>query len=53
MPSDHAIISYVKSGIRIVGYSFLFLVDHHPSIWIVGAFLIIAEIIGIIEEIGY
>jgi len=53
MPSDHAKISYVKSAIRICGFLSLFLVDHHPAIWWAAGLLILAEIIGIVEEFGY
>jgi len=53
MASAHAKISYVKSGVRILGYGCLFLVDHHPAVYAAAGLLIIAEIIGIVEEIGY
>jgi hypothetical protein len=53
MASAHAKISYVKSGVRILGYGCLFFVDHHPAIYACAVFLILAEVIGIIEEIGY
>lgn len=53
MASDHAKISYLKSAIRIVGYTCFLFVDHHPAIVLAGAVLIISEIIGIIEEIGH
>ncbi len=43
--SKHKKISFVKSGIRIAGY---FYVLH----WQAGLLLVIAEILGIIEEIG-
>lgn len=53
MPSDHAKISYVKSAIRIIGYLFLGAISHHPAAPVAAGFLIIAEIIGIIEEFGH
>ncbi len=53
MASAHAKISYVKSAIRIVGYLCFFAVDRHPMIWLAAVLLIVAEIIGIVEEIGY
>ena len=53
MASDHAKISYLKSGVRILGYLCLFLVDRHPAILFAAGFLIVAEVIGIVEEIGY
>jgi hypothetical protein len=48
----HAQLSYMKSGIRIFGYTGLFEVSNHPSIWGAAALLILAEIIGIVEEFG-
>ena len=48
MPNQkwHQIISFVKSGVRIVGYGFL------PFNLIIAAgILILSEIIGIIEEL--
>ena len=53
MPSDHAKISYLKSGIRILGYAAMLFVDHHPCIVLAGGLLIVAEIIGIVEEFGH
>lgn len=53
MASDHAKISYVKSGVRIVGALFLFGVERHPLVWVFAVFFIVAEIIGIVEEVGY
>lgn len=54
MASDHAKISYVKSGIRILGYLALTGVGHqHPCVVGAGILLIVAEIIGIIEEFGH
>ena len=44
-PRLHAIMSFIKSGVRIVGYGFL------PfDIWIAAGLLIAAELIGIVEE---
>jgi hypothetical protein len=42
----HQIISFIKSGIRIAGYGFLFF-----SVPIAAGVLILSEIIGIIEEL--
>jgi len=53
MASEHAVISYFKSGIRIIGYLCFLLVDHHPCIVVAGAVLIFAEMFGIVEEIGH
>ncbi len=53
MASEHAKISYLKSGIRIAGYLCFFGVSRHPAIFFAAVFLIGAEIVGIIEEIGY
>ena len=45
-PKLHQIISFIKSGVRILGYISL------PFSIIIAAFLLaIAEIIGIIEEL--
>ena len=44
-PRLHAIMSFIKSGVRIVGYGFL------PfDIWVAAGLLIAAEAIGIVEE---
>jgi hypothetical protein len=54
MASAHAKISYVKSGVRILGYLFMGGVGHqHPCLVLAAGLLIVAEIIGIVEEIGY
>ena len=53
MPSEHAKISYLKSGIRIAGYACLFFVGHHPAIFFAAAWLIGAEVLGIVEEFGH
>lgn len=48
----HQTISFVKSGFRIVGFAALF----GPAplhLWIASVLLIIAEVIGIVEEIGH
>jgi uncharacterized membrane protein len=44
-PKLHQIISFVKSGIRIIGYACI------PfSLFWATAFLILSEVVGIIEE---
>ena len=53
MASAHAKISWLKSGIRIVGYIFLGGISHHPAAQVAAVFLIAAEILGICEEIDY
>ena len=54
MASEHAVISYVKSGVRILGYFLLGCVGHqHPCIVAAAVLLTLAEIIGIIEEFGH
>ena len=45
-PKLHQEISFVKSGVRIVGYIFLFI-----NIPAAAVLLIVSEIIGIIEEL--
>jgi len=44
-PKKHQIISFIKSGIRIIGYGFL-VVDPVTAIVI----LVASEVVGIIEE---
>jgi hypothetical protein len=46
----HQTISFIKSGIRILGY--LLLVSPHPIMFAVFA-LVVSEGIGILEEIGH
>jgi hypothetical protein len=42
----HQKISFIKSGIRFAGYGFL------PfNLWVAGGLLVIAEVIGVIEEL--
>jgi hypothetical protein len=45
----HQTISFIKSGIRILGY--LLICSPHP-LWIAGVILVVSEAIGIWEEIG-
>jgi hypothetical protein len=53
MASEHAKISYIKSFFRIGGYLFLYAVDHHPVIYVAATLLILAEVLGIVEEFGH
>lgn len=53
MASAHAKISYIKSAVRLLGYLFLGCVSHHPVVTLAAILLGIAEIIGIVEEVGY
>jgi hypothetical protein len=46
----HTKLSYIKSGIRIAGYCFL-CVFGEPLLTIAAGFLIVAETIGIVEEL--
>jgi hypothetical protein len=48
----HAQLSYIKSGIRIFGYLFMLGVTQHPCILVAAILLLIAEVVGIVEEIG-
>ena len=42
----HRIVSFIKSGVRIIGYAFI------PfNLWIATGLLIVSEIVGIIEEL--
>lgn len=48
----HQTISFVKSALRVLGYMSLF----GPAplhLWIASVFLIVAEAVGIVEEIGH
>lgn len=45
---SHQTISFIKSGIRIVGY-ILIPVSLVPA----AIFLIVSEIVGVVEEIGH
>ena len=45
-PKKHQIISFIKSGIRILGYVFILI-----NLQIAVGLLIISEIIGIFEEL--
>ena len=45
-PKKHKIISFIKSGVRILGYIFLFV-----NIPVAAYILIGSEVIGIIEEL--
>ena len=45
-PKKHQLISFIKSGVRLLGYIFL------PfNLYIAMSILLISEIIGIIEEL--
>lgn len=49
----HTRLSYIKSGVRIVGYLCLIvpgIVLSIPGLWIGGGLLFVAELIGIAEE---
>lgn len=49
----HTKLSYVKSGVRIVGYAALVItgvVLDIPGLWLAGGLLAVAEGIGIAEE---
>ena len=45
-PKKHQIISFIKSGIRILGYVFILI-----NLQIAVGLLVISEIIGIFEEL--
>ena len=45
-PKKHQLISFIKSGIRILGYVFILI-----NLQIAVGLLIISEIIGIFEEL--
>ena len=48
MNLTHQQISFVKSGLRILGYILLF-----PVSVLAALVLIVSEIVGIVEEIGH
>jgi hypothetical protein len=45
----HQHISFIKSGIRILGYALLFV---HEPLWPITV-LIFSELIGVVEEVGH
>ncbi len=49
-PKKHLIVSLGKSVVRIVGYTLLFFTHNDYCIY-AGVVLLLAEIIGIIEEV--
>ena len=50
--SFHNKVSLVKSGCRISAGVALLALPGHPVIWTAGIFLIIAEVLGILEEVS-
>ena len=42
----HQIISFIKSGIRILGYCFIVI-----NLWMAAILLILSEVVGILEEL--
>jgi hypothetical protein len=48
----HAKVSYIKSTVRIFGYISLTEVITNPWAAAVAGLLIVAEVLGIIEELG-
>ena len=50
---SHKALSFLKSGIRIIGYFVLWLAfPVNPEIFAASMILILSEIIGIVEEVG-
>ncbi len=49
--TKHQVISFIKSGIRIIGYALLIVAV--PTIWMVLASIILigSEVVGILEEL--
>ena len=45
-PTNHQLISFLKSAVRISGYILLFY-----SLWIAVPVLVLSELIGIVEEL--
>ena len=45
-PKNHQIVSFIKSGMRIIGYCFI-----PYNLGIAASILILSEIVGIIEEL--
>ncbi len=50
-PKLHQTVSFVKSGIRILGYVLLPAVVPTPLMGFIAAVLVISELIGIAEEL--
>ena len=46
----HQHISFIKSGVRLLGYALL--ASPHPLMW-AAVVLIVSELIGIAEEVGH
>jgi len=49
-PKNHLIMSFVKSGVRIVGYVLLFGISS-PWAYVAASVLILSEVVGIVEEL--
>jgi hypothetical protein len=52
--SQHKIISFVKSSIRLCGYGIAAYAFKEllPIVWVAFTILAIAEVVGIVEEFG-
>ena len=51
-PKKHQIISFIKSAVRLLGYTMLPLTIIDPNyIWASASILFISEVIGIAEEL--
>lgn len=55
----HQTTSFIKSGVRILGYLGIIGVMYIPyqwldwELWFIGGTLVISELIGILEEVGH
>jgi hypothetical protein len=47
---SHQTISFIKSGIRLLGYALI--ASPHPLYW-AAIVLIVSELVGILEEVGH
>jgi hypothetical protein len=51
-PKKHQIISFIKSAVRLLGYTLLPLISISPDyVWLSASVLFISEVIGIAEEL--
>lgn len=51
-PKKHQLVSFIKSGVRLLGYTLMSLIAIDPDyVFASAAVLFISEVIGIVEEL--
>ena len=51
-PKNHQLVSFIKSGVRLLGYALMPLIAIDPDyVFASAAVLFISEVIGIVEEL--